>query len=209
MFPWMDDIEELTEKLDEAKRALYGLRYFNLVKYCHPDKKDKEEIGKKDPGWTYLGPRVYEEWRMNWLNRYSNIIAKELKVQVKKELFDPEKYPMPKRQMESVFRNLNGWNFKEKIREEKFKKMDLSTLTDEQRRSYDNRFNVCKCGGKRIVNGKVCWYGGKRKLRCRKCQGCKSSNCGRCVNCLNPRNKQACVNKVCLFPNLPDCPCFR
>ncbi len=75
--------------------------------------------------------------------------------------------------------------------------IDRSTLTEEQLRSLKYIHKVCKC--KRNV----------RKHRCRKCEQCKAPKCGKCRNCLNPPLKQACSGKVCLFPIIPNCPCFR
>ena len=78
---------------------------------------------------------------------------------------------------------------------------------------------VCRCGSTKILavppqgNGvgkkrsKV-YVGGKRKVRCNKCTGCLAANCNICKHCRLPHWKKPCVERTCLFPILPECPCF-
>ena len=93
-------------------------------------------------------------------------------------------------------------------------------LKDDQeiQRAVANLDKVCRCGSmkafkgeqggeKGYVKSKVL-VGGKRKLRCKKCTGCLAPNCKKCNFCTKPHLKKPCVNRVCLFPKVPNCPCF-
>ena len=80
-----------------------------------------------------------------------------------------------------------------------------------------NRGKVCQCGtmkeishtkkGQKTNKNKV-KIGGKRKMRCKKCVGCLASKCNKCVFCLNASMKKTCELRQCLFPVVPNCPCF-
>jgi len=89
-------------------------------------------------------------------------------------------------------------------------------------RAIVNYEKVCKCGSmkdwkgplnkskgaKRTMERKKVLVGGKRKLRCKKCTGCLAQNCKKCKFCTQPHLKKPCINRVCLFPVVPNCPCF-
>ena len=92
----------------------------------------------------------------------------------------------------------------------------------EIQRAIANLDKVCRCGSmkenkhKRIIKRegrkdhirKKVYVGGKNKRRCKKCTGCLAPSCKKCKYCTKPHLKKPCVNRVCLFPVVPNCPCF-
>ena len=92
---------------------------------------------------------------------------------------------------------------------------------EEKMRSLANKNRVCQCGyDKRMEvkvnkgNGQNAYFkktvrtGFKKRSRCKQCKGCLATKCGRCTPCLRPAMKKPCVDKICLFPVVPKCPCF-
>ena len=83
-----------------------------------------------------------------------------------------------------------------------------------------NRGKVCRCGSTKVLavplqgNGEgqkrsKVHVGGKRKVRCKECTGCLADNCKICKYCRLTHLKKACVERKCLFPVEPKCPCFN
>ena len=66
---------------------------------------------------------------------------------------------------------------------------------------------ICRCGFKSEKTG--AHTGQKRRTRCNKCARCTASKCGKCKPCTVPSMKKPCEYRVCLFPNIPKCPCFQ
>ena len=77
---------------------------------------------------------------------------------------------------------------------------------------------VCKCNhmkqnpksasnARRIIIAEV-KSGHRIRKRCKKCTGCLAPKCGACKPCLNLQWKKSCINRKCLSPKPPDCPCF-
>ena len=71
---------------------------------------------------------------------------------------------------------------------------------------------TCRCGDS--LGGVQ--SGHRRRGRCRRCEACLAPDCGACPSCRDMvkfggagHRKQCCEGRVCLRPNLPDCPCFR
>ena len=91
---------------------------------------------------------------------------------------------------------------------------------EEKIRSVANKDRVCHCGhdkrmevkvnrdGQNSYFKKTVRTGFKKRSRCKKCKGCLAPKCGRCTPCLRPAMKKPCVDKICLFPVVPNCPCF-
>ena len=96
---------------------------------------------------------------------------------------------------------------KQLIRQQVYK---ISMLNKEQQRSLKYLDQICRCGGSYSADKgrKKVRIGFKKRSRCRNCAGCLAKKCNVCTNCLNPKNKQACVKKICVSPILPKCPCF-
>jgi hypothetical protein len=92
-------------------------------------------------------------------------------------------------------------------------------LSTEQQRSVVNQKLVCRCGttkkmsfqvdriGKSHTRSKV-YIGGKRRMPCKECAGCKAPKCNKCKFCLQAHLKKSCEQRKCLFPKIPQCPCF-
>ena len=97
---------------------------------------------------------------------------------------------------------------------------DGSGDTEEKIRSLANKDRVCQCGydkrmevkvsrdGQNSYLKKTVRTGFKKRSRCKQCKGCLASKCGKCTPCLRPAMKKPCVDKICLFPVVPKCPCF-
>ena len=97
---------------------------------------------------------------------------------------------------------------------------DSSSNTEEKIRSLANKNRVCQCGydkrmevkvnrdGQNAYFKKTVRTGFKKRSRCKQCKGCLASKCGKCTPCLRPAMKKPCVDKICLFPVVPKCPCF-
>ena len=66
---------------------------------------------------------------------------------------------------------------------------------------------ICRCGFKSEKTG--AHTGQKRRTRCNKCARCTAPKCGKCKPCTVPSMKKPCEYRVCLFPNIPKCPCFQ
>ena len=66
---------------------------------------------------------------------------------------------------------------------------------------------ICRCGFKSEKTG--AHTGQKRRTRCNKCARCIAPKCGKCKPCTVPSMKKPCEYRVCLFPNIPKCPCFQ
>ena len=91
---------------------------------------------------------------------------------------------------------------------------------EEKIRSVANKDRVCHCGhdkrmevkvnrdGQNSYFKKTVRTGFKKRSRCKQCKGCLAPKCGRCTPCLRPAMKKPCVEKICLFPVVPNCPCF-
>jgi hypothetical protein len=91
---------------------------------------------------------------------------------------------------------------------------------EEKIRSLANKNRVCQCGydkrmevkvnrdGQNAYFKKTVRTGFKKRSRCKQCRGCLASKCGKCTPCLRPAMKKPCVDKICLFPVVPKCPCF-
>ena len=95
-----------------------------------------------------------------------------------------------------------------------------SNNSEEKIRSLANKNRVCHCGydkrmevkvnrdGQNAYFKKTVRTGFKKRSRCKQCKGCLASKCGKCTPCLRPAMKKPCVDKVCLYPVVPNCPCF-
>ena len=100
------------------------------------------------------------------------------------------------------------------------KTVNENDKTEEKIRSLANKNRVCHCGydknmevkvnrdGQNAYFKKTVRTGFKKRSRCKQCKGCLASKCGKCTPCLRPSMKKPCVDKVCLYPVVPNCPCF-
>ena len=175
--------------------------------------KKTDELG----GLIYKGPEVYEEFEQAQWNFYdTKYDLKRVKlalshVNVKEEHRYPIKPPCFKLNL--------------------ITKPDIphvpKELADDAgiQRSIINYGKVCRCGSTKNLNtplkiirrrsgkvqevkrGKV-WTGGKQRSRCKKCTGCLAKKCNKCNYCRLPHLKKPCVDRKCLFPTIPKCPCF-
>ena len=169
--------------------------------------------------YTYEGPEIFQEWERREFEKYlsnneEGVDFKPYKFRSLKEI-NTQGMVMPRsRILANInFASMTMSQLKVTLQKQQYSSMDIDTLDQEQIRSYKNNERVCKCGTKRAVmdgdgRKKYVHVGFKKRSRCKKCKGCLRPRCGQCTNCLNPRNKQACVEKVCLFPVIPKCPCF-
>ena len=185
---------------DESRRISFAasvLEGMGIVNKAGETEKD---------GIVYVGPDVYgdlvkEEFEDNRSEfNLKKVTIKLNTITILDEYqydFEPPSYEMV-RQKFAEFVNTDG-------------------MSEDKRRSIQNRNIVCRCGFKKTIeayshNGKVkrtkAAIGFKKRSRCKECAGCLAPKCMKCPHCLNPRMKQACVNKVCLFPKVPKCPCF-
>ncbi len=189
----MDQAPVASEKIRSILHVLTGLGLVDLVRRGR---------------WKYRGPKVVYEYKRKLFFRYKEEFPDLKLFSIHLRHVAVPEGSMPKRKKLFKLRAF-GAHDKQKYIEDKLKDVDLSTLDKEQRRSYEMRSVVCRCGKKFDGDVKVVHTGFKKRARCKKCSGCKASKCMSCSNCLNPRNKQACVHKVCLFPKVPTCPCFQ
>ena len=103
---------------------------------------------------------------------------------------------------------------------EETKSQNEDNTKEEKIRSLVNKNRVCHCGydknmevkvnrdGQNAYFKKTVRTGFKKRSRCKQCKGCLASKCGKCTPCLRPSMKKPCVDKVCLYPVVPNCPCF-
>lgn len=169
----------------------------------------------------YTGPDVFSVWEKQLIKGYEEYGLKLMSVPVKRADIPPETIRNARRLQ---WRTRKGKNFAAGIGQavrnmmsnmefyEKQQKEGL--MNEEQKRSVENMEKMCTCGdGQRrpvMVHGKVQYrkFGRKRRVKCRKCENCLKKKCGVCANCRTPSNHQACIEKICLFPKIPKCPCF-
>ena len=97
---------------------------------------------------------------------------------------------------------------------------EVGKSKEEKIRSLANKDRVCQCGydkrmevkvsrdGQNAYFKKTVRTGFKKRSRCKQCKGCLAPKCGRCTPCIRPAMKKPCVDKICLFPVVPKCPCF-
>ncbi len=189
----MDQAPEASEKIRSILHILTGLCLVALV---------------RSGRWKYHGPKVLHEYKRKLFFMYQKEFPDLKLCKIHLHRVPVPEGSLPKRRKLFKLEAISCGQDKQKYIEDKLKDVDVSTLNPEQRHSYEMRKIVCRCG--KTVEGttKKVHAGFKRRVKCQKCSGCKAPKCMRCTNCLNPRNKQACQDKICLFPKVPKCPCF-
>lgn len=202
---WVETYNERQRLIERIRTVATVLRGLHLIA-TRLGKTTSSDRGNR--GWKYNGPNIFAEWQQGHWDRYAGQFGlRRSTVALKRAKVRPEDFPKPRFAVSGgsgCFSSVK-WN----IIQDGLKDVDLTKLNEEQARSYKNMRVICKCGTKVISSsGKPVAVGFKKRIRCKECVACKRSKCLKCTNCLNPRNKQACVEKVCLFPKIPKCPCF-
>ena len=163
-------------------------------------------------GFAYTGPDVDAEARNRlFAENKDEFGLRGCLVSLKRQHVD-ESIPLPKIWKTPYRENQRlsnlGYIRRKEWTEEKYE--------EEKQRSIANEKVVCKCGSSKDLDtvtshgqkrSKV-MVGGKRRTRCKNCEGCKAPRCEQCPPCLKPSLKKPCLQKVCLFPVIPKCPCF-
>lgn len=212
------DIEDLDQNFsdeedEEAKR--------NEEYYGHSDDSD-DEYGlaqlKKKRSYGWLGVDAHRQYPAFKLNMRKN------KPNIDEDLDEyVEDFPRDDIRNISVPLDLVKIKFNDPLSDYgEVKCLDLRTGKMARHKVYEPRpqhwsesmaavGKVCKCDEKlglaKGVGG--AWKGKQRRFPCRKCANCVRPKCGKCSNCLKPSNKQACIERKCLFPKIPNCPCFK
>ena len=152
-----------------------------------------EEFEDGSGSWKYIGPEVFGDFSSSLFEKHrTEHNLKEFNVALSViEIPESSKYeiapPTFEEFLSTINQKLTGANDAEKIR------------------SIQNKKIVCKCG---YMTEAKAHKGYSRRMPCKNCVACKAPKCGKCNHCLTPSNKQACVNRKCLFPRIPKCPCF-
>jgi len=137
---------------------------------------------------------LFMVWDRNQIKKYSNVA----KLPLKQGRITLQRYHATEEQIEAALERAKKF---ETLRSNETKKLNCScggtrfnpSLKD--RRSKDKRKQV------RI--------GQKRRVRCQKCPACLTPPCRKCKFCKNRSFKKPCQERVCLYPLLPKCPCFK
>lgn len=152
-------------------------------------------------GMVYIGADIYIEWRTRHFDlNQEEYDLKELSVDLKPVQVQPEHIVPFKPPTFSPT-----------------KMADTDGKDERKLKSIKNRNVVCRCGttkpwpkkegGK--VNRQRVYVGGKRRMRCKECEGCLAPKCNKCDFCLYKQLKKPCQERVCLYPKVPNCPCFK
>jgi hypothetical protein len=175
--------------------------------------KMEDELG----GLVYKGQtKAYEEFMKNLLELYgTEHKLKKMKLHLPHvEVKEEHRYPIDPPQFVNKYRVPKDVEIPE-VPEE------LKDDTEIQR-AIANLDKVCRCGSmkeledanvihreghKSHIRTKVL-VGGKRKNRCKKCTGCLAKPCKKCIFCIKKSMKKPCERRKCLFPVVPNCPCF-
>ena len=167
----------------------------------------------KQTSYVYIGPNILGKETENLYMRYHaefNLKTPRLSLireDVALEKFFPYLHNEAEQMLEiSVSSNMNDGQ--------------SSSNKEEKIRSLANKNRVCQCGydkrmevkvnrdGQNSYFKKTVRTGFKKRSRCKQCKGCLAPKCGKCTPCLRPAMKKPCVDKICLFPVVPNCPCF-
>jgi hypothetical protein len=179
-------------------------------------------VERLGPVYLYKGPNAFDAWESKHLEKHGDM-ARACRVKVERHNVPSHMFP---RQARKRIKKMRGKGYSSRRthqnqlhrRMEKVRvKMDKWGLkmTPEQEVSLHHLASgtICNCGRKETKEWKgkmiTVHVGFHKRHRCKKCPACKDKICGKCKNCLNPANKQSCVNKVCMFPKTPKCPCFE
>jgi len=203
--------EELQQEQAEAARV--AIDVLIALRLLQTDKAPGSRKVK------YCGPNVFTDWledykRANRDDRLDN--TKEYVVEFTSK--NTKKINPDWAMAETVELNTKRWNKfvgtattqKQQIITERVAQfVATNEMSEEQKRSFELKDVVCRCGFNTVSGGKKVKAGHKKRSRCKKCPGCTAPKCKKCKNCLVPSNKQACVDRVCLFPIIPKCACFE
>ena len=156
-------------------------------------------------GLVYSGPNVYSGRCKHLLEEYGDELEKkEAKLVLKHvQVQDEHVYPLLPPQYNT--RTIGS----------KYANLDYD---EEKKRTTKYDGIVCTCGDRKAYNGpsmgekgvkvKTVVVGAKKRKKCKNCENCKREKCLKCMFCLQPHLKKPCKLKVCLFPIVPNCPCF-
>ena len=199
---WLEDVMEWRARKDAFRKILSMLRIIKLV-----DRVKVEGADSRKSSYKFVIKDFYRDYKIDLEKKFATALCeKRLEIRV-----EQQKVPSNLNESEHRFTKYLGTSTYsiQGLRQELVKNLDTSKLDAQQKHSVKNSNRVCQCGTKVVVNGKVCWTGFHRRMRCRKCDNCKRPKCGECVNCNTPSNKQCCIEKVCATPIIPDdCPAF-
>ena len=168
--------------------------------------------------FSYCGPNVYQEWLTQQNEKFgaqlklcSTRVVRITRAQLKEKGVE---IPRPRHMVGVAGSGQNIQSMKKALFRDQARIKDLSQMEEQQQRSVKNAEIICKCGKEKYMTNSAgnrvkVKVGFHKRSRCKKCVGCLAKKCDQCVNCLNPRNKQSCIDKICLFPIIPKCPCFQ
>ena len=198
--------------VDETRRIIQALSILESLKLAEKKTFSVDDITQTS--YLYIGPDILGQEIEKFYGRHRSTFAlKRPKLSLVQEYVDPGEFlPYMEKANEELANSLAlgvGAN-----------NSDGGKNSEEKIRSLVNKNRVCQCGydkrmevkvnrdGQNAYFKKTVRTGFKKRSRCKQCKGCLAPKCGRCTPCIRPAMKKPCVDKICLFPVVPKCPCF-
>jgi hypothetical protein len=181
--------------VDESKRLLFSAAILEAMDLISSISDGYECI-------RYIGPDVYTAFKQEQFDAHKQLHGLKkvsVRLSVIQNINESAMYDVKPPTFQSVINQLIA--------------MGIQFEDENNRRSMQNRNVFCKCGhSEKPRNGSsnrsFVIVGLKKRVRCQKCAPCLTSKCNECQFCLKPSMKKSCEKRICVFPKVPNCPCF-